>query len=366
MQQIDGRVVIDTSSYLQFNAGQKIDVSPLVDSEDVVQMNGQENYDNYGGTYYRTGDIYSQPQLDWNEVQSAITSKGKGAPKAKQELSDEELLLCSHIMRGFSLKMKNWLKLEVNNVHDIEWNEEAFENLVLPGDYKKLLLAFSESQRSSSNIFDDVIKGKGKGMVMLLNGPPGVGKTLTAESVAEKMRVPLYSISAGELGLTPMGVEIKLRRVFDLTKNWNAVVLLDEADIFLEKRRMDDLVRNELVSIFLQNLEYFEGTLFLTTNRVETFDPAFESRIHISIAYPELSHFSRRQVWHNFLQRIPEEKRDVSEADLDFFAGVTLNGRQIKNAVKAAGLLAFQDGKALTSAHVKTVLGIMKAIKPGQ
>src|SRR6186713_2658866 len=90
MQQIDGRIVIDTKSYLQFNANHKIDVSPLVDSEDLVQMNAQENYDNYGGTYFRTGDHYSQPQLDWNEVQSAITSKGNGVTKAKQELSDEE------------------------------------------------------------------------------------------------------------------------------------------------------------------------------------------------------------------------------------------------------------------------------------
>ena len=255
------------------------------------------------------------------------------------------------------------VKFEVDLVQEIEWNEDAFETLVLPGDYKKLLLAFSESQRASSGtgVFDDVIKGKGKGMVILLSGPPGVGKTLTAESVAEKMRVPLYSISAGELGLSAGSVEHKLRQVFDLTKNWNAVVLLDEADIFLEKRRMDDLVRNELVSIFLQNLEYFEGTLFLTTNRVETFDPAFESRIHISIAYPDLNHDSRRQVWHNFIQRIPSEKRNITENDLDYFSGLTLNGRQIKNAVKAAGLLAYQDGQKLSIDHMKTVLNIMRA-----
>lgn len=130
----------------------------------------------------------------------------------------------------------------------IKWNNDAFDNLVLPGGYKKLILAFANSQRQSKQTFDDVIAGKGKGIVMLLNGPPGVGKTLTAESVAETMKVPLYSISAGDLGIEPREVERKLLSIFQLAKAWNAVILLDEADVFLEKRRLEDLLRNELVS----------------------------------------------------------------------------------------------------------------------
>lgn len=147
------------------------------------------------------------------------------------------------------------MNFDVDNVFPIKWNDTAFDNLVIPDGYKKLILAFANSQRSASQVFDDLISGKGKGIVMLLNGPPGVGKTLTAESVAETMEAPLYSISAGDLGIDPGRVERKLLDVFRMANAWKAVVLLDEADVFLEKRRVDDLQRNELVSG--KSLDYF-------------------------------------------------------------------------------------------------------------
>lgn len=287
------------------------------------------------------------------------------------------------------------MHFEIDSIRDIQWNDSAFNNLVLPEGYKKLLLAFAKSQRASSQVFDDVVRGKGRGIVMLLNGPPGVGKTLTAESVAEEMQVPLYTLTAGDLGHDPSSVEKKLTRVFSLAKCWNAVVLLDEADVFLEKRRIEDLVRNELVSsklttqfyisrirganessVFLQNLEYFQGTLFLTTNRVEAFDPAFESRIHISIAYPNLNPTTRRQVWENFLNLLSKDQQklhasqgsiqylshEIENKDLESLSREDLNGRQIKNIIKSAGLLALEENAhqaSLKMSHVETVLRIM-------
>lgn len=83
---------------------------------------------------------------------------------------------------------------------------------------------------------------------MLLSGPPGVGKTLTAESVAETMRAPLYMMSAGDLGLTSSEVEASLSNVLEMCTKWKAVLLLDEADVFLEQRSTHDLERNKLVS----------------------------------------------------------------------------------------------------------------------
>ncbi|KAL8845635.1 MAG: hypothetical protein Q9198_011396, partial [Flavoplaca austrocitrina] len=85
-------------------------------------------------------------------------------------------------------------------------------------------------------------------MIMLLSGPPGVGKTLTAESVAENMRAPLYMMSAGDLGLDSQNVESSLSNVLEMSTKWNAVLLLDEADVFLEQRSAHDLERNKLVS----------------------------------------------------------------------------------------------------------------------
>src|ERR1700712_5367859 len=102
-----------------------------------------------------------------------------------------------------------WLNFFTGSTSEIVWSEGAFDRLVLPPMQKELILGFTESQncyKDSKDAFDDVIEGKGKGMILLLCGPPGVGKTLTAESVAEEMRTPLNQMAAGDLGLDPRTV----------------------------------------------------------------------------------------------------------------------------------------------------------------
>jgi len=220
-----------------------------------------------------------------------------------------------------------------------------------------LLLAFAQSQARNKEMFDDVIQGKGRGIIMLLSGPPGVGKTLTAESVAEEMRVPLYTMSAGDLGTEPSQVESALSNILEMATKWNAVLLLDEADVFLEARSNNDLERNKLVSIFLRLLEYYEGILFLTTNRVDNIDAAFESRIHLSLQYSELDRDARHSVWAAFLKRSTNLSRFRPE-ELDKLSEVKLNGRQIKNVLKTAQLLAARAGTGLAYTHIETVLAL--------
>ena len=176
-------------------------------------------------------------------------------------LTLEQKLICTPLLRGYSLKNKMWLNFFVNCVEDIEWQKDAFDRLVLPKNQKELILGFTESQRKNRDTFDDVIEGKGRGMIILLCGPPGVGKTLTSEAVAEEMKVPLYLMSAGDLGFDPRDVETKLQDILEMCSRWNAVLLLDEADVFLEQRSLHELERNKLVSIFLRVLEYYEGKL---------------------------------------------------------------------------------------------------------
>lgn len=251
----------------------------------------------------------------------------------------------------------------MNSVHDIIWND-SFNNLVLPHQEKDLLLAFAESKinalanGSSVHAFDDFVDGKGKGVIILLSGSPGVGKTLTAESIAEKMRVPLYTLSAGEIGIMPSTVESEIKAALEKCAEWNAILLLDEADVFLEKRELNSLKRNELVSIFLRLLEYYEGMMFLTTNRVSTIDPAFESRIDVSINYPDLTPELRLQIWSKFLFRSEQIRSglNLTEHDLKPLAQLNLNGRQIKSSVKTAQLLATSKNEKLGITHLNAVL----------
>lgn len=103
--------------------------------------------------------------------------------------------------------------------------------------------------------FKDIIGGKGGGCIFLLHGPPGTGKTLTAEAISELLRKPLYSVTVGELGTTINELEDKLRNILEVACYWDAVILLDEADIFLEQRSDNDIHRNAMVGIFLRLLE---------------------------------------------------------------------------------------------------------------
>ncbi|KAF2868207.1 P-loop containing nucleoside triphosphate hydrolase protein [Massariosphaeria phaeospora] len=275
-----------------------------------------------------------------------------------QILPDDLYSLCTPVVKGYSLKTKNWAKFDVNNIDDIVWEDHAFDNLVLPPGYKDLILSFTKSQQTVDVMLDDVIEGKGQGIVMLLNGQSGVGKTLTAEAVAEHMRVPLYSMSAAQLGVDSSQVERALGDILEMTTRWKAILLLDECEVFLEQRTIDSLERNKLVSIFLRMLEYHRGCIFMTCNRVSALDKAIESRIHLKIAYPALDQTARLRIWNNLLELLPASAVGLDPSDLYYLAQKRMNGREIKNVIKAAQLLAKEQDTALNLDHVHTVLRI--------
>ncbi|KAJ6576060.1 P-loop containing nucleoside triphosphate hydrolase protein [Mycena vulgaris] len=280
----------------------------------------------------------------------------QAAEKAARGLTDEELLLATNVIRGFSFAEKKWFLLFIDNFSEISWNEASFDRLVLPEASKTLIRALVTSHlRSEDEKFDDIIKGKGRGLVTVLHGSPGVGKTLTAECIAEYSHRPLYVISSGDLGTSASRLEQELTRILDLAHTWRAVLLIDEADVFLEKRTLTDVHRNALVSVFLRLLEYYEGILFLTTNRVNTFDPAFQSRIHMALKYENLEATARKRLWMDFLRGL-KNKADVSEDGYDVLAQYDMNGRQIKNAVKTAESLASFMEKPLSLEYLETVL----------
>ncbi|KAI9674563.1 MAG: hypothetical protein M1822_009058 [Bathelium mastoideum] len=265
--------------------------------------------------------------------------------------------LCTPKVRGYCLVTKEWAEFRVNEVYNIEWNDDALASLVIPPARKELVVALVDNYRKQEEQFDDIIKGKGQGLVILLAGEPGTGKTLTAESIADCMRLPLYALSSGQLGDTVNQIEKNLGTVLDIAAKWNAVLLLDEADVFLEQRTTNDMQRNRLVAIFLRMLEYYRGVLILTTNRITSFDAAFQSRIDLTLHYPELDVPTRSAIWANFLRSTTAE---ASETELQALAEAKINGRQIKNTVKMAHLLAQSKKEPLTIRHVQQVLSTVQ------
>ncbi|KAH0537570.1 hypothetical protein FGG08_005636 [Glutinoglossum americanum] len=318
---------------------------------------------------------------------------------------DELILLCSRVF-GFVLRSRKWCTLELELMQDVEMRDDGFNSLVLPAGHKDLVralvVAHARGTRSTTGDAEeehqvDLVRGKGKGLIILLHGVPGVGKTSTAECVADLTKRPLFPVTCGDIGETASEVEENLEKNFQLAHKWGCVLLLDEADVFLQKRDKSDMKRNSLVSgqptplidipiiekptssphpVFLRVLEYYSGILFLTTNRVGTFDEAFKSRIHISLYYPALNKKSTLKVWKMNLERTKRGKLNlkVNDQEIIEFAkhhyassskSGRWNGRQIRNAFQTAIALAEFEAKSeggetkrvpyLTKAHFKKV-----------
>lgn len=266
------------------------------------------------------------------------------------EVPDELVYSMSPWVMGFSFTSKMWGEFNSEDLSEIEFNDDAWDKLVLPDRQlggvhvqpKRMIKSLVERGATG---FTDVISGKGGGLIFLLHGPAGVGKTLTAEAVADLLRRPLYTVGIGELGTNTATLEKNLRGIMDMAQMWNAVLLLDEADIFLERRTAQDIERNAMVGIFLRMLEYYQGVLFMTTNRVNEFDPAFNSRISIALRYPHLDADVRTQVWENLLGA---SGIDSSTLDISALAQHDINGRQIKNAIRIGLALAAEEGRPIT------------------
>lgn len=112
-------------------------------------------------------------------------------PNVSIRILDTELWMTWPSLLGFSFSAKKWGELIVANISDVKYDDTAFEKLVLPQEKKHLIKALVENQEKT---FSDIISGKGGGCIFLLHGSPGVGKTLTAESIAELLHRPLYRL----------------------------------------------------------------------------------------------------------------------------------------------------------------------------
>ncbi|ORY86670.1 P-loop containing nucleoside triphosphate hydrolase protein [Leucosporidium creatinivorum] len=301
---------------------------------------------------------------DVNETGSdaAPSARSRGITEPCSPPTEDEIHLLPPSLHGFSLRIKRWGEFLISHLSPIEWRNESFAHLVIPNSYRRIIKALVTVHAGDlkDQLMKDVVEGKGTGLVMALHGSPGTGKTLTAEAVAEHLRKPLYVVSAGELGTTAAILEKQLTSVFRLATTWSAVLLIDEADIFLTKRDPRHLERNALVGIFLRQLEYFSGVLILTTNFIDQFDEAFLSRFAVVLQFHELDQNSRKMLWERFLLKATDSS-DLSLFDLAVLSSHLLNGRDIKHAVQTAQAVALVEGEPLQMSHLEEVLSVARS-----
>jgi ATPase family associated with various cellular activities (AAA) len=229
----------------------------------------------------------------------------------------------------FHLELHHHVWVHVDDIQPYQYQPELKQKLILPPEQTDLIDILTAEM---DMLMDDIVAGKSGGTTVLCAGPSGVGKTLTAEVYAEIIKRPLYRVHSGQLGLNVAEMEKVLKDTLIRAQRWGAVMLIDEADVYI-KRRNDNLASNAVVGVFLRVLEYFNGLLFLTTNRVDDIDEAIISRCIALIKY-HAPHFNdRRKIWRVMTQQfmLPIAE-DLIEELAERFPAAT--GRDIKGLTK--------------------------------
>lgn len=313
----------------------------LVKSERVSRENGSQ--------VLITGPVLTDMHSYWF---TSFVSRALGTPEsprkaiidAEMEVKEEQRNYYSHyseemaqsklpFVRVFSLDLKSYVYVDIDDVEEYSFDKKAMSRLHLPREMLSVLgRVFSTPV---DQLFGDLINGKHGGIVVLAAGKPGVGKTLTAEVYAEHTERPLYVLELGELGTNAAQVEENLQLVFNRVSRWNAVLQFDECEIFLSKRG-NDLERSAIVGIFLRLLDYYQGILFLTTNRCDVLDHAVLSRVMLKLDYPDLDVNAREIIWRSMFEAASLTLVGDCFSEL---ATANINGRQIRNLTRLARIL---------------------------
>jgi AAA+ superfamily predicted ATPase len=239
---------------------------------------------------------------------------------------------------------KEWGLTHVKNLSEINYKKDAFDHLVLEKEKKSIIKSLITNKVKSEK-YQDFVEGKGNGLVFLLYGNTGTGKTFSTEATCEFLQKPMYNITAGDLGIDPDHMEEIMNMILEYSKRWDAIIVIDEVDVFLEERETNMITRNAMVGIFLKLLEYHNGIIFLTTNRLTSLDPAIKSRINIMLSYKELSEIKRRQIWKSLFEKWNLKIKDTT---LDQLAEYKLNGREIRNYMKIVVVIHEDQNKEIT------------------
>ncbi|KAK1980846.1 ATPase, partial [Colletotrichum cereale] len=357
-----GRVICDAEGYQRLNmrAPENRHAPPVPRGRPMNAMPGQPpppGRDHLPHFLPRCGCEECDVETDRTDVSPFADLDTIELEDSPAPTSDIFYIACTKVIPGFLLGDRRWGHLNLEYLKPVVTDREAFKYLVLDEEIKLTVKAligkFAAADCSKVSPWaNDFVKNKGEGRIFLLHGAPGVGKTCTAECVAELTNRPLISLTSGDLSVDSDSVENNLSYFLELGRRFGALVLLDEADVYLERRRAKDIARNGLVSVFLRALEYYRGVLFLTTNRVQAFDAAFTSRIHVALHYKNLTDVDRERIWANNFERLDRDSNGrvrVAVATREYaydsrdVRALRWNGREIRNALQTALALAESD-----------------------
>ncbi len=229
----------------------------------------------------------------------------------------------------FHLELHQNIWVHVQNLSEYQYKPELRDKLILPDHHRDLIDILTADM---TVLMEDIVEGKSGGTTILCKGAPGLGKTLTAEVYSEVVGKPLYRVHSGQLGITAASVEQNLSQILRRAARWDAILLLDEADVYI-RCRDNDLQHNAIVAEFLRTLEYFNGLLFMTTNRIQDVDDAILSRCIATIQYETPSKEDAMRLWKSLATQF---NIDLSDDLIDSLSNTysKSSGRDIKELLK--------------------------------
>ena len=236
---------------------------------------------------------------------------------------------------------------------EISFPTVGFADLKVPDEMRGTLEQICCSAMQGYKIFEEWGLGQkypyGRAVTVMLSGPPGTGKTMTAHAIAHELGIPLYQVDLSQVMDKYIGeTEKHLEEIFAFAEKANVVLFFDEADALFGKRgevtEGRDRYANMEVAYILQRVEQFEGIVVLSTNFYNNIDKAFLRRMKYVLKYQIPDEALRRSIWESCLPS--EEFRET--LDMDFLAaGFEFTGGMIKNVVLNACVMAVYEKRQL-------------------
>lgn len=326
-----------------------------------------------GSNWLGDGDIL--------ENSTAINLKDYIKLPITHEFGDDQCFLLSEWVRGFTMATHGdriWVWLHVDRISKYSGDQNLISRVALKKEDLELIKAMTykpepkpargektvtvaqgDGTKSMENGVEsrdsiwspEPIENKGRGRIVILHGPPGLGKTYSVECAAAWSGRPLFRLTCAELGLDATALERRLEEHLHRAERWEAIVLIDEADVYMTKRREEgNYLGAALVSVFLRKLEYYSGIIFLTTNRIDAVDKAVIDRALLIIEYTPLDETRMEKIVNNCLKRFENQhyfeldeeakkllKTSVTPEKYDW------DGREIIQTLTLAGHLAEYD-----------------------
>jgi SpoVK/Ycf46/Vps4 family AAA+-type ATPase len=233
-------------------------------------------------------------------------------------------------------------------------SDPVVESPVLDPEADRLLDQLIGSRRRASELLDAGIEPP---RTLLLTGPPGVGKTMTANSLAGRLELPLLTVELAALMSSFLGrTGQNLRRVLDHARSEPCLLFLDEFDAVAKRR--DDVTDigelKRLVNLLLLEIDNWplSGLLVAATNHPQLLDPAVERRFDLTVELGLPKFAQRREIFARAASRFRPEEPAAAETVIDAcalaFEGAS--GSDLERAMSEAGRVAVLEGVGLADA----------------